>query len=77
MYIPEELQKVNKFVDVAIPSPRSYFQRLGEVKPSGESFSGDDVVPEPMRKTDSINDYIDYAEQMARLEELEQKNANK
>lgn len=68
MYIPESLKKVNKFQDVAIPSNKSFFARLGEVSPDSLKYSGDEVVPEQMRKTDSINDYIEYAEQMAKQE---------
>lgn len=68
MYIPEEMKKVNKFEDVAIPSNKSFFARLGEVKPESLQYSGDDVVPEPMSKTQSIEDYRQYAEEMASKE---------
>lgn len=68
MYIPESLKKVNQFQDVAIPSNKSFFARLGEVSPDSLKYSGDEVVPESMRKTDSINDYIDYAEMKAKEE---------
>lgn len=64
------MKKVNKFEDVAIPSNKSFFARLGEVKPESLSYSGDDVVPEPMTKTQSIEDYRQFAEEMA-LKEAE------
>lgn len=68
MYIPDEMKKVNAFQDVAIPSNKSFFARLGEVNPDSLKYSGDELVPESMRKTDSINDYIDYAEMKAKEE---------
>lgn len=68
MYIPEKM-KVNKFHDVAIPSNKSFFSRLGNVDPNILKYTGDEVAPEPMSKTDSINDYIEYAEEMARSNE--------
>lgn len=76
MYIPEKMQ-INKFEAVSLPSPKSWFARTGEVAPPEKDFSGEDVVPEPMRKVDSIADYEQYAAEMARLAELEQKNAVK
>lgn len=68
MYIPEKM-KVNKFEDVAIPSNKSFFARLGAVAPETLKYSGDEPIPEPMSKTDEINDYIDYAEQMSKTPE--------
>lgn len=68
MYIPEKM-KVNKFEDVAIPSNKSFFARLGAVAPESLQYSGDEPIPEPMSKTESINDYIDYAEQMSKESE--------
>lgn len=65
MYIPKELQ-INRFVAVSIPSPKSFFARVGEVSLPEKDYSGDDLVPEQMRKVDSIADYELYAEQMAR-----------
>lgn len=68
MYIPEKM-KVNRFEDVAIPSNKSFFARLGAVAPESLKYSGDDLVPEQMSKTEQINDYIDYAEQMSKESE--------
>lgn len=65
MFIPKELQ-INRFVAVDIPSPKSFFARMGEVNLPEKDYSGDDLVPEPMRKVDSMADYEAYAEQMAR-----------
>lgn len=68
MYIPEALKKVNKFVDVAIPSNRSYFARLGEVSVPSSQFTGDEMMPLVQDKIDSIVDYAEYAEKMANEE---------
>lgn len=65
MYIPEEMKKVNKFEDVALPSNKSFFARLGEVKLPESSYSGDEVVPEAQRKVDELYMYEKYAEEMA------------
>lgn len=68
MYIPEEMKKVNKFEDVAIPSNKSFFARLGAVAPETQKYSGDEVVPEPMSKSDSFDDFLAYAEMMSKEE---------
>lgn len=68
MYIPKEMMKVNKFEDVAIPSNKSFFARLGSVAPETLKYSGDDVVPEPMSKSDSYDDFLAYADAMAKEE---------
>lgn len=65
MFIPEKM-KVNKFEDVAIPSNKSFFARLGQVSPDVLKYSGDEVVPEQMTKSQEIDDFALYAEQMAR-----------
>lgn len=65
MFIPEKM-KINRFVAVSIPSPKSFFARVGEVSIPDKDYSGDELVSEPMRKVDSIADYEQYAEQMAR-----------
>lgn len=67
MYIPEKLQ-INKFEAVSLPSPKSWFVRVGEVAPAEKDFSGEDVVPESMRKVESLADYEAYAEMMAQEE---------
>ena len=67
MYIPEKMQ-INKFEAVSLPSPKSWFSRVGEVAPPEKDFSGEDVVPEQMRKVESLADYEAYAEMMAQEE---------
>lgn len=62
MYIPEEMQKVNKFVDVAIPTNKSYFSRLGEVTQPSTQFTGDELAKMNQDKIAQINDYLDWAE---------------
>jgi len=68
MYIPEKLKAENKFIDVAIPSNRSLFSRLGEVAVNKELYSGDESVPLFESKSDSIDNYQKYAEAMAKEE---------
>lgn len=70
MYIPDEMKKVNNFEDVAIPSNKSFFARLGAVAPEQLKYSGNEVIPEPMTKSDSIDDFIAYAEMKAKEELL-------
>lgn len=67
MYIPEKM-KINKFVAVDLPSAKSMFARVGEVVAPEKDFSGDDIVPDQMRKVDSLADYEAYAEMMANEE---------
>lgn len=66
MYIPDKLKAENRFVDVAIPNNRTLFSRLGEVGVNKELYSGDDTVPMFESKSDSIENYQKYAEQMAK-----------
>jgi len=68
MYIPKEMMKVNKFEDVAIPSNKSFFARLGAVAPETLKYSGDEVVPEQLSKSDSFDDFQAYAEMKAKEE---------
>lgn len=65
MYIPEEMKKENKFIDVAIPSNRSYFSRLGEVTALSTQFTGDEVAKMNQDKISQIEDYAKYAEEMS------------
>lgn len=63
MYYPEEF-KLNKFVEVRIPSNREYFSRLGFVSPDNLPYIGDELISPVMSKIDAIshanNDYLDY-----------------
>ena len=55
MYVPESL-KVNKFVDVQIPSNKDYFARLGkQALPEGQ-YTGDDPAMMPTSKIDSVTE---------------------
>lgn len=54
MYVPEELRKVNEFVDARIPSNRDYFSRFGSVSGNSGAYTGDDVAPLPMDKVDTL-----------------------
>lgn len=62
MYIPEEMKKVNKFIDVAIPSNKSYFSRLGEVTTPSTQFTGEEVARINQDKISQIQDYLDYVQ---------------
>lgn len=66
MYIPEEMKKANKFQDVAIPSNRSYFSRLGEVTAPSTQFTGDELARINQDKIDQIEDYAQFAEEMSK-----------
>ena len=61
MYIPDDM-KVNKFVDVAIPSNRAYFSRLGEVTQPSTQFTGEELAKMNQDKVSQIVDYLEYAE---------------
>lgn len=74
MYIPKEMMKVNRFEDVAIPSNKSFFARLGAVAPETLKYSGDDVVPEQLSKSDSFDDFQAYAEMKAKEEMQKEDN---
>lgn len=65
MYIPEELKKENRFLDVAIPSTKQLFARIGESAPLPSSFTGDDVAVMNQDKIQQIEDYQSYAELMS------------
>lgn len=66
MYIPDKLKAENRFIDVAIPSNRTLFSRLGEVGVNKDLYSGDETVPIFESKSDSIDNYQKYAEAMAK-----------
>lgn len=65
MYIPEDLKKENRFLDVAIPTTKQLFVRIGESAPLPSSFTGDEVAVMNQDKIQQIEDYQSYAEQMA------------
>lgn len=53
MFCPEDL-KVNKFVDVRIPSNKDYFARVGrQVLPAGQ-YTGDEPAMMPTDKVSQI-----------------------
>lgn len=62
MYIPDEMKKANKFIDVAIPSNKSYFSRLGEVTQPSTQFTGEQLAKMNQDKIAQIEDYREYAE---------------
>lgn len=64
MYIPEDMKKANKFIDVSIPSNRSYFSRLGEVTQPSTQFTGEEVARMNQDKISQILDYQDYVESL-------------
>lgn len=64
MYVPEEL-KVNKAVDVHLPSNEVYFGRFGEVSVGSHLYTGDEVARMEQNKVDELQAYQQYAEMMA------------
>ena len=58
------MKKANKFVDVAIPSNRNYFSRLGEVTQPSTQFTGEEVARMNQDKISQIQDYQDYVESL-------------
>jgi len=66
MYIIEEM-RLNKFVPVDIPSPRSYFQRLGAGTLPASQYSGDESIPSG-NKVDNLA-YMDQYDKMKQKEE--------
>lgn len=67
MYIPEEL-KVNKAVDVHLPSNEVYFGRFGSASVGENLYTGDEVARMEQNKVDELEAYQRYAQQMAREE---------
>lgn len=53
MWCPESL-KVNKFKEVAIPTPTEYVQRYG-LRSAPESYSGDNLAVPAMSKIQQLN----------------------
>ena len=68
MYIPDDMQKVNRFVDVAIPSNRSYFSRIGEVTVPSTQFTGEELARMNQDKiaqiSEAMRDYDNYVESL-------------
>lgn len=64
MFYPNEKMKVNKFHAVRIPSNAEYFSRFGLAVSPASAYTGDDVSPMPLNKTDSLADYERYCEVM-------------
>lgn len=71
MFIPEKM-KLNRFKEVSMPTARDYFKLTGFQATPQSSYTGDESAPQPMNKVDSINDFLDYAEMMAREEAIKQ-----
>lgn len=60
MFFPDEKMKVNRFHDVAIPRNAEYFARFGFAVSPGSNYSGDELAPVPMNKTDMLVDMERY-----------------
>lgn len=74
MYVPEKM-RVNKFADVAIPSNKDYFARLGsQVIPSGQ-YTGDEPAMMPSDKVSQISaEEQRMYDEMMQAEELANEN---
>lgn len=70
MYVPDEL-KVNKFVDVQIPSNKDYFARLGKQTLGESQYTGDDAAVMPSSKIDAVT-----AEEQRIFDEMRQAEIN-
>lgn len=68
MYIPIELQKENRFQDVAIPANSVYFGRLGEVSPKSLLYSGDDLADPNITLDDQVQMFEQYCEEQSNKE---------
>ena len=68
MIINERL-KTNKFVDVNIPSPRAYFQRLGAGSIDLVEYSGDEMIKQG-NKVDNLALMEDY-DKLKQKEEID------
>lgn len=66
MYVPEAM-KINKFVDVRIPSNKDYFARLGRQSLPEGQYTGDQPAPMPSDKVESIS-----AEEQRLFDEMRQ-----
>lgn len=79
MYCPEKL-KLNKFKDVAIPSPRSYMERFGAHDMPISQYTGEDEpVNMENRKTELMHDAQEemaYRSWLAEEERNKQNNGN-
>lgn len=64
--------KVNKFVSVHLPENANYFARFGYQIPQSQLYTGDERAVMPQNKLDSINDYLDYINEMSKPENNEQ-----
>lgn len=53
MLIKKDL-KLNRFKVVAIPENKAYFQRFGERAVPAGMYTGDEVAPSAMNKTDVL-----------------------
>ena len=65
MYVPEAMQ-LNRFVDVAIPSKKMMFSRLGEQKPLPEMYTGDEPAIMNQDKVSQMEMYDKYASEMSK-----------
>lgn len=62
MFIPDEM-KLNRFKLVSIPSAREYFKLYGERAMASSAYSGDEAPLPEGNKVDTINDFMQYAEE--------------
>lgn len=67
------MKKANKFIDVAIPTNKQYFSRLGEITSPSTQFTGEEVAKMNQDKISQIEDYAKYAEEMSNINQEEEK----
>lgn len=62
MFIPDEMKNINQFMDVAIPSNKSYFSRIGEIQLPASQFTGEEVAAPNLDKISQMErDYEAFA----------------
>lgn len=70
MYFPDKKMKVNTFHHVIIPRNAEYFARYGFTTSPSSLYTGDELAPRPMNKTEMLEDMARY-DAMKQREELE------
>lgn len=74
MYVPSEDLKINKFKVVAIPRPKEYMRRFGELRAPAGQFTGDELAHASMNKVDELAFAQAYDRMMEKEEQAKQEN---
>ena len=74
MYVPSEDMKINKFKVVAIPRPKEYMRRFGELRAPAGQYTGDELARSSMNKVDELAMAEAYDRMMEKEELAKQQN---